>query len=69
MSRMVIQLNGERRELPPVRSVADLLEEMGLAGKRVAVEKNGLIVPRSRFDREPVVDHDRFEIVQAIGGG
>lgn len=69
MTGMEIQLNGERRELSPAASVADLLEELGLSKKRVAVEKNGMIVPRSRFVSEPVNDRDRIEIVQAIGGG
>ena len=50
-------------------SVAALLDARGLAGKRVAVERNGAIVPRSRHATTTLVDGDRLEIVVAVGGG
>ena len=50
-------------------NVAQLLEHMGLQGKRIAVERNGEIVPRSKFDQPILTDGDRLEIVVAVGGG
>jgi sulfur carrier protein len=67
----VIQLtvNGQRQRLEAVTSVTRLLEALELAGKRVAVEKNGEIVPRSRYADTAVADGDQLEIVVAVGGG
>jgi sulfur carrier protein len=53
----------------PAMTVAQLLEQMGLQGKRIAVERNGEIVPRSTFDQPLLVEGDRVEIVVAVGGG
>lgn len=50
-------------------TVAQLLEHMALQGKRIAVERNGEIVPRSKFDLPILADGDRIEIVVAVGGG
>ncbi|SOD40209.1 sulfur carrier protein ThiS [Nitrosovibrio sp. Nv4] len=50
-------------------NIAQLLEHMGLQGKRIAVERNGEIVPRSKFDEPILVNGDRLEIVVAVGGG
>jgi len=50
-------------------TVADLIRELALTGKRVAVEKNGEIVPRSRYEELPLVSGDRLEIIAAVGGG
>ena len=66
---MKAQINGQSAELPDGCTVADLLLEQGLAGRRVAVELNGDIVPRSHHDRQTITDGDRLEIVHAIGGG
>jgi len=67
----VIQLsiNGQVQRFQPSVDVARLLEELALAGKRVAVEKNGEIVPRSRYSDTRLADGDRLEIVVAVGGG
>jgi sulfur carrier protein len=67
----VIQLtvNGQRQRLEAVTSVTRLLEALELAGKRVAVEKNGEIVPRSRYADTAIADGDQLEIVVAVGGG
>jgi len=46
---ITVTINGEVRQLPSVATVADLVKEMGLAGKRIALERNGDIVPRSTF--------------------
>jgi sulfur carrier protein len=52
-----------------VLNISQLLEHMGLQGKRIAVERNGEIVPRSKFGQSMLVDGDRLEIVVAVGGG
>ena len=64
-----IVLNGAPRELPAPLTFAQLLDELALAGRRLAVERNGEIVPRSRYAATPLADGDRLEIVVAVGGG
>ncbi|UUD66022.1 sulfur carrier protein ThiS [Pseudomonas seleniipraecipitans] len=66
---MHIQLNGEPLELPDGTSVADLIERLELAGRRVAVERNLDIVPRSQYATTALAEGDRLEVVHAIGGG
>ncbi|ODT84285.1 MAG: thiamine biosynthesis protein ThiS [Nitrosomonadales bacterium SCN 54-20] len=50
-------------------NIRQLLEHMGLQGKRIAVERNGEIVPRSQFDQPMLASGDKLEIVVAVGGG
>jgi sulfur carrier protein len=66
---MLIHLNGEPRELPGQITVAELLESAGYGLRRVAVEVNRGIVPKSRHATQRLQDGDKVEIVQAIGGG
>jgi sulfur carrier protein len=67
---MQLNVNGTARTFDgPLGTVADLLRELALDGKRIAVERNGAIVPRSRYAETPVTDGDRLEIVGAVGGG
>ena len=66
---MEITLNGQTLALAEPLSVAALLERQGLAGKRVAVEKNGEIVPKSQHATTQLQAGDRLEIVVAVGGG
>ena len=66
---ITVTINGERREFAPGLVFTDLIEALGLAGKRIAVERNGEIVPRSRFGEAQLHDGDRLEIVVAVGGG
>lgn len=66
---MNIQLNGETRRLEDIRTVADLVADLGLDGRRLAVEHNGEIVPRSERERRELAEGDQVEIVHAIGGG
>lgn len=66
---MQIQLNGEACSLDHPISLTELIERLGLTGKRLAVELNLEIVPRSEHAQTRLVDGDRVEIVQAIGGG
>ena len=64
-----VTINGERREFDLPLNCAELLARLDLSGKRVALERNGEIVPRSRFAVEPLAEGDRLEIVVAVGGG
>lgn len=66
---MLIFLNGAEYSLGQPCTVAELLRLLDLAGKRVAVELNREIVPRSRYAEARLHDGDRLEIVHAIGGG
>ena len=66
MIQLTINGNPERVE---AQSVLGLLEAMQLAGKRVAVERNGEIVPKGRHGDTRLADGDRLEIVVAVGGG
>ena len=62
-------LNGEPRELQDASTVAALVATLGLDVRKVAVERNLEIVPRSRYLATPLSDGDRIEIVHFIGGG
>jgi sulfur carrier protein len=66
---MQIHLNGELHECPDAMSLAALVATLDLAGKRIAVEINGEIAPRSQHVSIILHANDRVEIVQAIGGG
>lgn len=66
---ITVSINGESRQFSESLRVTDLVERLGLAGKRIAVERNGEIVPRSEFPAHSVADGDRLEIVVAVGGG
>ena len=64
-----ITVNGAPREFPAPLTFAQLLAELSLGGRRLAVERNGEIVPRSLFDEARLTDGDRIEVVIAVGGG
>lgn len=64
-----LTLNGVATDVADAHTVADLVSRLGCAGKRIAVEKNGEIVPRSRYAETPIARGDRLEIVGAVGGG
>jgi sulfur carrier protein len=64
-----ITVNGERRSFERPLNCTELLARLELAGRRVALERNGEIVPRSRFPEQMLADGDRLEIVVAVGGG
>jgi thiamine biosynthesis protein ThiS len=66
---MKLWVNGEERSLEAVADVASLVAVLGLDGRKVAVERNLEIVPRSTYGSTPVLDGDRIEIVHFIGGG
>jgi thiamine biosynthesis protein ThiS len=66
---MKIIVNGESQSLESDASLGQLLAMLGLDGKRIAVEVNRDIVPRSDYDSFKLSDNDTIEIVNAIGGG
>ena len=64
-----LTINGEPRQFAGPLSVAGLIEQLGYAGKRIAVERNGEIVPKSQHATTGLTVGDRLEIVVAVGGG
>lgn len=65
---MQLILNGESRSFN-INTVSDLLQELGYVGKRIAVELNGEIVPKSLHAETILKEGDQLEIVVAVGGG
>lgn len=66
---ITLTVNGSPQPLEARIKLAQLLENMQLSGKRVAVERNGEIVPRSQYAQTELQDGDQLEIVAAVGGG
>jgi sulfur carrier protein len=66
---MHITLNGQPRDCAPAITVSQLLQEAGYGNRRVAVELNQEIVPRSLHASRSLAEGDQLEIVHAIGGG
>lgn len=66
---MNLTLNGEARSFSALPHLAALVAELGLDPRKVAVERNLEIVPRSLYATTPIADGDRIEIVHFIGGG
>jgi sulfur carrier protein len=66
---MTVTINGERREVPEGLTVAALLEHLGMADERVAIERNFEILPRQQWRVAQVQANDSFEIVHFVGGG
>jgi len=64
-----VHVNGAARDFTAAPTFEELLAGLSLAGRRVAVERNGEIVPRSRFADDRLADGDRVEVVVAVGGG
>jgi sulfur carrier protein len=70
LPRMIsITINGAQRHFEQPLNCSDLLSQLALGGKRIAVERNGEIVPRSRFTEQMLLDGDILEVVVAVGGG
>ena len=67
--RIAIRVNGETRQIPSGLTIAGMLAELGLDPRKVAVERNLEIVPRSTLGEVPAEDGDSFEIVHFVGGG
>lgn len=66
---MKIQLNGNSEHFDSVVTAAQLVEHLGLQGKRIAIEVNQEIVPRSSYESFQLNENDRVEIINAVGGG
>jgi len=66
---ITLSINGAKRQFPAAISVAELIEILSYTGKRIALERNGEIVPRSSFHSQQLADGDRLEVVIAVGGG
>ena len=66
---MKLWVNGEERTVDEVQDVAGLVAALGLDSRKVAVERNLQIVPRSTYAMTPLAEGDRIEIVHFIGGG
>lgn len=70
MTSLKLFINGQAREFSLGQTTLNaLVETLGLTGKRIAIELNGEIVPRSQFATTPLVSGDKLEIVGAVGGG
>jgi len=66
---MTVTINGEARQIPDGLSVAGMIEQLGMKGNRVAIERNLDILPRARWQETQVQPGDKFEIVHFVGGG
>ena len=66
---MNVAVNGETRPLDPGTTLAELLRDLDLEGKPVAVERNGSTVPKADHAHTQLADGDRVEIVTFVGGG
>ncbi len=64
-----IHINGESREVPADLTLAALVDSLRLPGDRIAVERNGEIVPRDRWPETMIHEGDRLEVVHFVGGG
>jgi thiamine biosynthesis protein ThiS len=69
MSELNVTVNGAPARLPAGASVADLLERLGIATPRVAVERNREIVPKADYRATALAEGDVFEVVELVGGG
>ncbi len=68
-SPVEITVNGEPRGIPAECTVQNLLDLLGMEGRRVAVARNRDIVPRSEYAAEEIRGGDHVEILEAVGGG
>lgn len=66
---IALTVNGEARHVPPGCSVAGLLDALRLDPRKVAIERNEAIVPKSGYEATALAPRDRIEIVHFIGGG
>ncbi len=66
---MRIQLNGQDHDLPGPMGLVALVERLGLDGRKIAIERNLEIVPRSAYAATEIAEGDRLEIVNFVGGG
>ena len=62
-------VNGAAQRFDTPLDIASLLKKLDMAGKKIAVERNGEIVPKSAHGKTLIADGDQLEIVVAVGGG
>ena len=63
-----IQLNGKKIKIKPKSSLFDLLKKYKLNNKKIAIEYNGTIIPKTNYKKKYLIDNDKVEIVHFIGG-
>ena len=66
---VVLTINGEEYSFPHPITVSELVRSFNLAKKKIALELNGVVVPRSQFSRICLQNSDKIEIITAVGGG
>lgn len=66
---IAITINGEEQKLDNPQSLADVLSALGLEPRKIAVERNLEIVPRSKYADVIIQEGDRLEVVRIVGGG
>lgn len=66
---MNITINGKAQKLHDVHTISELIAFLGYSDKRIAIERNGEIVPKSQHASAPLAEQDEIEIVVAVGGG
>lgn len=66
---MTILMNGEKKSVPEGATVQSLLEQFGIHPSTVVVERNELVLPRTRFTETRILEGDKLEIVRFVGGG
>ena len=64
-----ISINGKSEQFDKPVSITELIEHMQIGNKRIAIERNGEIIPRGQFNTQMLADGDKLEIVVAVGGG
>jgi thiamine biosynthesis protein ThiS len=67
--KLSIRVNGDLRFLAAGSTIADLLAELGLGGRRVAIAVNRGVIPKSLYGQQVLEAGDRVEILEAVGGG
>ncbi len=66
---ITLKINGDYRSFDSRIKVTDIISHLSLTGRKIAIERNGELVPRSQYELCEVLDGDRLEIVVAVGGG
>lgn len=69
LTELTIRLNGESQRIPAGLTIAELIAQLALQDRRIAVELNGTILPRGQHVQRQLLADDQIEIVTAIGGG
>jgi len=64
-----IQLNGKKISIKPKATIYELLKKFNLNNKKVAIEHNGIIIPKSNYKKKYLKNNDKLEVVHFIGGG